>query len=95
MTERRIETCDMPEEKGCRWSDEAAERAVKKTFAILGVNVHDPQQVEEFREDLRFGKHLRKAAGYGILAMIGTIAAAIIGALWYGLKSILQSGAGQ
>ena len=34
---------------------EAADRAVKKVFAILGVDVDKPESVEEFREDLRFG----------------------------------------
>ena len=33
-----------------------ADKSVKKVFAILGVDIDDPQQVEEFREDLRFGK---------------------------------------
>ena len=37
---------------------EAADRAVKKVFAILGVDVDKPDSVEEFREDLRFGKRL-------------------------------------
>lgn len=86
---RRRDTCDMPEHVGCRWSDEAAERAVKKTFAILGVNVHDPKQVEDFREDLRFGKSMRKAASYGALTMIGAMAAAITLAVWYGIKAAL------
>jgi hypothetical protein len=39
-----------------------ADRAVRKTFAILGVNVDNPESVEEFRQDLRFGKQLRKIA---------------------------------
>jgi hypothetical protein len=35
---------------------EIADRAVRKTFAILGVNIDNPESVEEFRQDLRFGK---------------------------------------
>lgn len=87
--ERRIDTCDMPDNLGCRWSDEAANRAVSKVFAILGVDIGDPQQVEAFREDLRFGRHMRTAANYGILAMIGTAASAIIVAIWYGIKTVI------
>jgi hypothetical protein len=37
-------------------SQEAADRAVKKVFAILGVNIDEPKEVEDFREDLRFGR---------------------------------------
>ena len=42
---------------------EAADRAVKKVFAILGVDIDRPESVEEFREDLRFGKRMRKGNG--------------------------------
>jgi hypothetical protein len=48
---------------------EAADRAVKKVFAILGVDVDKPESVENFREDLRFGRKLRKAADHGFLAL--------------------------
>ena len=41
------EPCDNPT---CQ---DAADRAVKKVFAILGVDVDKPESVEEFREDLR------------------------------------------
>jgi hypothetical protein len=36
---------------------------VKKVFAILGVDIDRPESVEEFREDLRFGKRMRKGNG--------------------------------
>lgn len=60
---------------------EAADRAVKKVFVILGVDVDKPESVEEFREDLRFGKRMRKAADHGLLAVMGVIAAAAMAAL--------------
>ena len=66
---------------------EAADRAVKKVFAILGVDVDKPESVEEFREDLRFGKRMRKAADHGLLAMMGGIAAAAMAAVWAGIVS--------
>lgn len=55
---------------------EIADRAVKKTFAILGVDIDKPESVEEFRQDLRFGKRLRKIADHGTLAFFGAVAVA-------------------
>ena len=75
------EPCDNPT---CQ---EAADRAVKKVFAILGVDVDKPESVEEFREDLRFGKRMRKAADHGLLAVMGVIAAAAMAAMWAGIVS--------
>ena len=39
----------------CPHAAEAADTAVKKVFAILGVDVDVPKEVEQFRENLRFG----------------------------------------
>lgn len=69
---------------------EAADRAVKQVFAILGVDVERPESVEEFREDLRFGKKLRKAADHGMLALFGVLAAAFAGVVWAGIVSRLS-----
>lgn len=57
----------MPEEKQCSPDycpqvQQAAEDAVRKVFAILGVDVDVPKEVEEFRENLRFGASMRRAA---------------------------------
>ena len=85
----------MPEEKPacggnidhCPQVQQAAEDAVRKVFAILGVDIDKPESVEEFREDLRFGKRMRKAADHGLLAMMGVIAAAAMAAVWAGIVS--------
>ena len=53
--------CD-PDTSRCDFADEAAERAVERTFAVLGVDVHDPGKVKEFQENLRFGEGMRKMA---------------------------------
>lgn len=71
---------------------EAADRAVKKVFAILGVDVDKPESVEEFREDLRFGKKLRKAADHGMLALLGVLFAALAAAAWAGIVSKINGG---
>jgi len=63
----------------------AVDKAVKKTFAILGVDVDRPESVEEFREDLRFGKAMRKYASHGFLAFIAVVFAGLAGSIWYGL----------
>lgn len=67
---------------------EAADRAVRKVFAILGVDIDKPESVEEFREDLRFGKKLRKAADHGMLVFIGVIVVAMGAAIWAGVASL-------
>ena len=64
---------------------EAADRAVKKVFAILGVDVDRPESVEEFREDLRFGKRMRRAADHGFLAIVGLITVGLGAAVWAGI----------
>ena len=64
---------------------EAADRAVKKVFAILGVDVDKPESVEEFREDLRFGKRMRRAADHGFLAIVGLITVGLGAAVWAGI----------
>ena len=65
--------------------DEAVEKAVKKTFAILGVDVDKPESVEEFREDLRFGKAMRKYASHGFMAFIAVVFAGAAVSIWYGI----------
>lgn len=66
---------------------DAADRAVKKVFAILGVDIDKPESVEEFREDLRFGRRMRKAADHGLLAIVGLIIIGLGAAVWAGIIS--------
>ena len=69
---------------------EIADRAVRKTFAILGVDIDKPESVEEFRQDLRFGKRLRKLADHGTLAFFAAVAVAIVGAIWIGISQSIK-----
>ena len=71
---------------------EAADRAVKKVFAILGVDIEKPESVEEFREDLRFGKRMRKAADHGFLALVGLVVIGLGAAVWAGIVSKVGGG---
>ena len=91
----------MPEEKQacshstpeyCPHVKEAADEAVKKVFAILGVDVDVPKEVEQFRENLRFGASMRRAADKGMLAIIGAIAVGCLAALWAGIVSSIVKG---
>jgi hypothetical protein len=71
---------------------EAADRAVKKVFAILGVDIDKPESVEEFREDLRFGKRMRKAADHGFLALVGLFVVGLGAIIWAGIMAKLGGG---
>ena len=84
--ERRVETCDAPTDEGCKWANDAADRAVAKTFAILGVDITKPESVEDFREDLRFGKHMRKLTNRGLNTAIVILVGGVMTALWLGIK---------
>jgi hypothetical protein len=50
----------------CRQGEEAAKAAVHRVFAILGVNIDDPQQVAKFQESLRFTARLNSLADKGL-----------------------------
>lgn len=83
----------MPEqcqsEDSCPHAEESARRAVKMVFAILGVNVDEPKEVEEFRENLRFGASMRRAADKGWIAVVGVVAAGLASAAWVGVSHFL------
>ena len=68
--------------------DQAVEAAVKKTFAIIGVDVDKPESVESFREDLRFGRRLRRMSDHANIVMVGMIVSALLLALWIGVKEL-------
>lgn len=81
--------CD-PHLERCQYAEDAVNNAVKKVFAILGVDVDKPESVEKFREDLRFGGKLRRAADHGFMTMIGTLAAAVLAAIWLGFMARIK-----
>lgn len=67
------------------YAEQAADKAVHKTFAILGVDLDDPEALENFREDLRFGKRMRKAADNGLMTAVSVLTGSILIALWIGI----------
>jgi len=76
---------DTDRRKSCTHADEAADKAVKKTFAILGVDVDQPREVREFQESLRFGDKLRRNADKGALAFLVTMISLFAAAIWAGM----------
>jgi len=70
--------------------EEAVNTAIKRTFAILGVDVDKPESVEEFREDLRFGKRLRKMSDHGWMVMVGILVGGVLIAIWSGIKAAVR-----
>lgn len=73
-----------------------AKAAIKEVFSLLGVDVNDIEQVEEFRKDLRFGGTMRRRADKGVMLLIGAIVTLLVGVvgtgLWETLKHHLGNG---
>lgn len=88
---RRI-TDHCPDEQAvrCELAEMAAERAVERVFAHLGVDVNNPESVASFQDDLRFGRRLRKSSEHGTLAFIALVASAIGYALFLGITTSLH-----
>ena len=74
----------------CPKAREVADEAVRRVFAILGVDIDDPEKVEEFRMDLRFGRSMRRATDKGIIAIVGLIAIGMASAMWAGITGQLK-----
>ena len=89
--------CHPPEgerRRRCSHAEDAADSAVEKTFAILGVDIKKPDQVESFRESLRFGDKLRKAADRGFMVLVAAIVVAMAAAMWLGIVEKVKGGHG-
>jgi transcriptional regulator of NAD metabolism len=89
---RRMSTCDIPTEEGCRLADKSADLAVKKVFLILGVDVDQPSEVKAFQESLRFSEEMRRLASKGATAAIVTIVIFLVGAAALGIKQKVMGG---
>lgn len=67
-------------------ADEGSTKAMKRTFALLGVDLDDFESVQDFRGDLQWVKSGRRLSrtikGKSLSSMVG---AASIGALWLSL----------
>ena len=77
-----------------QYDAQIAKAAVKEVFAILGVDVDDPEKVEEFRKDLRFGATMRRATDRGVMTMVGVVFTALGTALFFGIMAIINNKTG-
>jgi hypothetical protein len=87
-----VEKCDAQKPGECPHASGAAEMAVKRVFAILGVDIDVPKEVEEFRENLRFGASMRRAADKGMMTVLGVLVTAMLAALWAGIVGKITGG---
>lgn len=63
--------------ENCPQAQAACKQAVKEVFAILGVDVDKPENVEAFRKSLRFGDSLYRIADKGMVATVVAVAGII------------------
>ncbi|KOR29258.1 hypothetical protein TI05_15440 [Achromatium sp. WMS3] len=61
---------------------ECKHEASKEFFYIIGIDVENPSEIEEFRKDLRFSREMRTVATRGLLAATGFIVTAALALLW-------------
>lgn len=62
--------------------ERVAKAAVAEVFRSSGVNVDDPNQLDEFRENLRFNSTLRAAVKRAAWGVGGTLVSVIMMLLW-------------
>lgn len=68
---------------------DAAHLAVKTAFGHMGVNVEVPAELENFRNDLRFGGVFRSAVSKSFFALVAAIFGGIGLSLWLTFKDQL------
>lgn len=67
-------------------AEQSAALAVKRTFSHLGVDVDNVQDLQRFRDDLRFGGVFRTAATKSFLALLAAICGGIGLSIWLVFK---------
>lgn len=83
--------CQETSIENCPHVHASAKIAVKEVFAILGVDIDKPESVEEFREDLRFGRRLRMATDKGFFSLATAAAVAMGLLIWEGFKRVAHA----
>ncbi|WP_246164037.1 hypothetical protein [Roseospira marina] len=81
----------------CPYADDLVDRiaanvgrhAAREFFAMLGVDVRKPAEVEEFRRDLRFAGFLRRHTDKAIGGVITAIALGALALLWGGAQFVM------
>ncbi|WP_286931355.1 hypothetical protein [Marinobacter sp.] len=73
-------------------AQEAADRAVAKVFAMLGVDIKNPRQIEDFRMDLRLARYMRQWLEKGVMATAGILFVGLCAAVFVGIQTKLGVG---
>lgn len=68
-------------------AEEAAEKAVREVFFLLGVDIDNIDSVNSFREDLQFGRKLRLEAERGTKKFMNVVWGVIITGFMWGLQA--------
>ena len=87
---RRERRSNMRDEHVEAIAEAAAKKAVRDAFLVLGIDVNVKREVDDFRDDLRFGRQIRKLVGHGMLAAVSVAAAAIAVSAWTGIVSAIR-----
>ena len=88
MTESNSKGYSGIERRSCPFPDcdsgmLAAERAVERVFAILGIDIHNPKQVSDFQDTMRFATRLNKVMERSTFAFFAALAACLAGWIAY------------
>jgi hypothetical protein len=67
-------------------ADEAAEKAVREVFFLLGVDIDNIDSVNSFRDDLQFGRKLRLEAERGTKKFMNVVWGVVITGFLWGLQ---------
>ena len=74
-------------------ADRSADRAVRQTFRMFGVDTDDQDSVNAFNSDLKFARELRKTSeGISSKILMVIIGVAVIGAMTAMMKGFGFSG---
>lgn len=79
-------------EQSHAFASQVAQEAVERTFFIIGVDVNEPKDVEEFRKSLRFADKMRKAADKSFITLVVVITGIVAAALFTGLGITINGG---
>ena len=90
VNESTSESPDHDSSSGCPYSEtlppgtvcpeakRAADRAVKKIFFIMGVDVDNPISVSEYQAEIRFNHNLSRLASKGVIGATLTIITGLV-----------------
>jgi len=79
-TGRERRKCPYP---SCTAGEVSAEHAVRRVFAILGVNIDEPKEVAAFQDTVKFAGRLNKILDRSVLAFFVALATCLAGWVAY------------